>query len=526
MRSNNAGFQLRILLVGFIFAITTGLSVAQNTPVTTAENAPAVNDPDRDLREQVRALQAAVQELRSEASRSHREAEELRQELVATRAQITTQKPADPPAAPPDPPAAAQNSQNTALSTEERLARLDDEYQLLTGKIDEQYQAKVESWSKYRVRLSGIVLFNLFSDGGTVDNTDIPGVAYPNPAGSSGGSFGATLRQSQIGIEVTGPHFMGARASADLRFDFGGGFASVPNGVNYGLSWLRTGTVRLDWANTSVVAGQDALFFTPNTPTSFASLSIPAFNYAGNLWSWTPQIRIEHRFRLSDDSQFSIQGGLLDNLDGEPPANSNYRAPQAGESSRQPAYATRVAWMYTVFGQPLIVGAAGYYGRQNYGFGRNVDGWAGTTDWNLPLSSMFALSGKFYRGRAVGGIGGGIGTSILANGDPTMQATAIRGLNSAGGWAQFKFKPRSTLEFNAAFGEDNPYAGEVRYFAGLGTQPQGISLIRNQGSLFNVIYRPRSDLLFSAEYHYLKTFATGNEDYTANQLNLIMGVLF
>jgi hypothetical protein len=34
---------------------------------------------------------------------------------------------------------------------------------LVQAKVDEQYQTKVESASKYRVRLSGIVLMNLLS---------------------------------------------------------------------------------------------------------------------------------------------------------------------------------------------------------------------------------------------------------------------------------------------------------------------------------------------------------------------------
>jgi len=41
-----------------------------------------------------------------------------------------------------------------------------------------------------------------------------------------------------------------------------------------------------------------------------------------------------------------------------------------------------------------------------------------------------------------------------------------------------------------------------------------------------VILRPRSDILFSAEYRYLRTFAINNHDWTAHQVNLMMGVLF
>ena len=60
-------------------------------------------------------------------------------------------------------------------------ASLEEEYQLLSGKVDDQYQTKVESASKYRVRLSGIVLMNLFSNQGVVDNIDLPTLAYRAP---------------------------------------------------------------------------------------------------------------------------------------------------------------------------------------------------------------------------------------------------------------------------------------------------------------------------------------------------------
>src|SRR5258708_29375573 len=196
--------------------------------------------------------------------------------------------------------------------------------------------------------MSGIGLLQPFSNVGTVDNADIPAIAYGKPPGSSGGSLGGSLRQAQIGLEVFGPQFAGARTKADLQLDLGGGFPRTFDGVNFGLLRLRTGTVRMDWAHTSIVAGQDGLFFSPESPTSFASLAVPAFSYAGNLWSWVPQVRVEHRFTLGEDSTLLLQGGILDSQSGEPPVFDAYRSPQAGESSRQPAYATRVACTHDV----------------------------------------------------------------------------------------------------------------------------------------------------------------------------------
>src|SRR5260370_26342524 len=129
-------------------------------------------------------------------------------------------------------------------------------------------------------------------------------------------SFGGTLRQSQIRLQAFGPDIAGARTSADLQFDFAGGFPNAANGATMGLVRLRTGTIRLDWANTSIVAGQDHLFFAPLAPTSLATLATPTLAYAGNLWAWTPQVRIEHRIVLSDASSFTLQAGILDSLPG------------------------------------------------------------------------------------------------------------------------------------------------------------------------------------------------------------------
>src|SRR3981081_4503848 len=184
---------------------------------------------------------------------------------------------------------------------------------------------------------------NLVSNQAWVDNIDLPTLAYARPPGDSGGSFGATLRQSEIGFEAFGPSGAGAKTRADLQLDLAGGFPSVPNGINSGLLRLRTGTMRMDWTNTSVVVGQDGIFFSPNSPTSFASLAVPALSYAGNLWSWVPQIRVEHRVILGEQSSLMFQGGILDPVSGEAPFAGYYRQEGPWESSRRPRHDASIA---------------------------------------------------------------------------------------------------------------------------------------------------------------------------------------
>ena len=490
--------------------VTTLLLIASSSAQTPqpAHDDSSVTASLNELQSEVRELKDLVLQLKQETTASRAEMMRLRQELESERAAVPASPAAD------------------ASQVDVRIGHLEDDQQLLTGKVNEQYQTKVESASKYRVRLSGVVLFNLFSNQGTVDNMDVPTLAYKSNGVNSSGSFGGTLRQSIFGFEVFGPQVMGAKTSGNVNFDVGGGFPYLSNGVNSGLVRLRTATMRFDWKNTTLVAGQDQLFFAPNSPTSFASLIVPALSYSGNLWAWTPQMRIEHRIALSENSTFTLQGGILDPLTGEPPYYYTwYRTPQAGELARQPAYAGRVAYSHPVFGHTFTIGAAGYYSRENYGYGREVNGYAAMADWNLPLNRWFTLSGSLYRGQAIGGLGGGIGRSVLYSGPLVDPATSVLPLNTVGGWAQLKYRASSTIEFNAAFGQDNPFASDVRAFADAESYGDP-TLTRNQGMFANVIYRPRSDLFFSLEYRRLKTFSIYDNNVNAGQVNLGMGILF
>ncbi len=485
----------------------------QAASVPAAQPTEAMTDAVRQLQDEVRELRTAVSELRSEAGQYRAETEQLRKELQAAH-------PAVPETAAVNPEGAGGISSSGAL--EDRVSSLEESSQLQNSKLDDQYQTKVEAASKYRIKLSGIVLLNLFSNRGYIDSQDVPTWAIPEIPNVSGQTFGATMRQSEIGLEVFGPTLAGARTSGNVQLDFSGGSPNTPNGVNFGVVRLRTASMRMDWENTSIVAGQDNAFISPLSPTSFASLSLPAFSYAGNLWGWVPQVRVEHRFDVSEGQSFMLQAGIMDNVTGELPSSFAPFA-QAGDSSGQPAYAARISWTRSVFGMPLSLGTAAYYSRQRWTFDHTVDGWAGMTDWSVPLTKRVSLTGEFYRGRAIGGLGGGVGRSVLFSGDPTSQVR-VRPLNSVGGWSQLKIRASNKVEFNGAFGVDSPFAADVRGFPLSAGFPA--PLLQNRSSLVNVIFRPRSDLLLSGEYRHLRTFDIDRGSPTSDQINLMMGILF
>lgn len=529
-----------LAVAAFIFFSTVGWAQQSAAPAASpapGETAGAV----RDLQDQVRELRTLVEAMRAENAESRAEMHQLRHDLEATRALL--ERPGSPANGAATVAAAASENVSpengagmptgaappgttsaTAPPLEERVQKLEESTALIGSKIDEQYQTKVETASKYRARLHGIALMNAFRNVGGSDNLDFPSYSQPVPRGWPEASLGATLRQSEIGLEIFGPNIFGARTSADVQLDFAGGFAGTGNGVNFGVARLQTASVRFDWEHTSIVAGQDALFISPLSPTSFASLATPAFAFGGNLWGWTPQLRIEHRFSLSDQQTLTVQAGILDNLDWEYPNSSFFRSAQAGEMAGQPAYAARTAWSRPVREHPLSFGVAGYYGLQNWNWGRLVNAWSAMADWQIPILPRLGLSGEFYRGSGIGGLGGAIGTSILWGGPPGRY-TPIRGLDTAGGWTQLKLQLTPKLELNGVIAEDDAFASDVRGFA-IDANNGGYILGRNRGALGNVVFRPRSDLLLSAEFRRLHTFPIYDTSSATNQVNLSVGILF
>ena len=196
-------------LVAFLYST---FALAQTAPSPTQAIAPearatrdsAVRDlQDRDLREEVRQLRSLVEQMRDDNAQSRAEMHELREELRDTRsllektmektsaavAAAATPRPSDASSIASVPsqalPAAVSDQVQTPAATpssaaaplEQRIQKLEESTSLLGSKIDEQYQTKVETASKYRARLSGIVLMNAFRNVGASDNLDFPNYA-------------------------------------------------------------------------------------------------------------------------------------------------------------------------------------------------------------------------------------------------------------------------------------------------------------------------------------------------------------
>jgi len=421
----------------------------------------------------------------------------------------------------------SESAQAGAASLQQAVAELREEQSVQQAEIAVHEQAKVESLSRYRLKVGGLVLFNAFEDDGAVDSIDVPAIAVSRAPGVSHGSAGASMRQSLITLDATGPQFGGAHTYANLQMDFFGGLSTADYTSTAGTVRMRAASVETAWQSFNVHAGLERLLIAQSSPTSYASVGEPAMAWSGNLWAWVPQITAEKQFDLSDTHQIQISAAAADIPDPGPDSSEYVRVASAAERSRYPGVEGRAGYSW---GESHAngIGVDGYTSKHNYGQSGNVNAWAALADWHVMLPARFTLSGEAYKGQALGGLGGGafkdIGTAYDYNGSYAAQAKAV-GLHDAGGWAQLKFHLNSLLEFNGAFGQDNDTAAQLRA-SGISLANPYSGLARNRTFLGNAIFRPRASFLLSLEYRKLESWQIVSAANTAQIIGMAAGYEF
>jgi hypothetical protein len=497
------------------------------------ESAEMAQAESRRAREQIESLQHEVASLRqalSEGGIEHLKSQvaELKTELARLQSAQT-----EPPviAADSGSPSASlsaisnpltaipnRNQESAAIrnpQSEERLAKIEEQVEINSAQIKEQAQTKVESESRFRVRLFGLLLANTYLNSSDSSLEDDPLYARRADPGERKNNLGATLRQTKIGLAMTGPRMGSARLSAELETDFWGGTSGATDGDVLGFFRIRTATAQLDWDRTSIEIGQRGPIISPREPNSLAAVWIPPLANAGNLWQWRPQIAVEHRPPVGEKSELILQGAFLPSF-GDRIGRSVLEGP--------PSYESRIAWRrHSDTDRHYEVGFGGHFGKRELGFGRNVNGYVVSGDWLIPLGSRFELSGEAYRGRSVS-LGEESGSRIdryfAATGSIDDPLTVIRGIRSSGGWIQLRAQARRDLEFNFAYGQEDPSDRDIR--SGIFTD---YTRFKNQVGSANFIYRMRSNFLMSFEYRRMWTdYSTSR--FKNNHYNLGFGYLF
>lgn len=472
---------------------------------------PAQAQSSEGLSQQIQNLTEAMARTQSQLEESQRELDEMRRQLAALQKQLRTGNvTASTPVV--SAPSVASSSSSTEPHTAPAvdaptIQDIYDRQAMDESQVATHEQTKVESESKYPVKITGLLLFNGFANTSAVDVGATPTLAIPG-----GGSTGASVRQTVLGFDASGPHLFGARSHADLRVDFDGTSQSSSTSVYAGpyagqsLLRLRTAHAALNWGSTEAFFSLDRPIISPEVPTSLTAVAEPALAWSGDLWTWNPQLGVTQDIHYSQAHVLRLQAALIDSGDAPQTAVpvstvSSGVTPTASEQSRWPGVEARVALYGSSSDEAgSHIGAGGYFS-QHSSLGYNFDAWAATVDTQLRLPLRFQLSGSFYRGSALGGLGGG-GYKDYVFRVNTGTENYYHPLDDVGGWAQLKERFNVHWEANAAFGMDNVFASELhRYSVTGGSMYQ--NLARNSTYTGNVIYSPSAYLLFSVEYRHL-----------------------
>jgi hypothetical protein len=514
----------RELLSCLIF-IAVQPSLCAQPPGSISASAPSSSSvPDThsvELERKLEAISSALAVTHQQLEQSQREMEQLRQELAKIKKLL---------AATPSGSVESSSSgshADAAKTTAAAIEALQEQQQTLEAQVKVHDQTKVESSSKYPLHVTGLLLFNSFVNRGSVDNIDLPEAALNNQNNSTGnGSAGATFRQTILGLQGYGPRIAGARTSADVNLDFFAGVAYASYATSAGTVRMRTASINIDWANDSIQAGLVVPLISPLSPTSYAMVAEPALAGAGNLWTWAPQLRYAHQIPLQTARRLQLEFGLWDPPTAGYSTNELFRVPSPGEASKQPGYESRVSYGTFTGEHPFQIGVGGYYSRQSYSGNQSVDSWAVTTDWRVPLGTRFEVSGEGYRGRALGGLGGGVYKDVLFGIYTPTGLNAYRGLNAIGGWTQFKARFTQSLETNASIGLDDGYASDFQEFIFPPSVTSTQLRARNKMVFGNLIFRPKTYLILSPEYRRIWTWPIHGAVNTADIFTLSAGYQF
>jgi hypothetical protein len=496
---SKAELQLHIALVALALTAAAAPLEAQQRP-DAAGSAPGIAD----LEKHIDAMGARIDSMRQELIDSRNQMQAMRAELGELRRELGDKN---------------ISETDTAVSAlRSSVQQLQDTSEILQAEVKQDDQTKVETASKFPVRISGSVLFTSLSNSGSTDNIDVPIVALPAQPNLPHGSLSATARQTILGLDATGPHFGSAHTSAALSVDFFGGTPYADTATAAGLLRLRTAHATLAWPDRALTVAFDRPILSPREPTSWVTLGEPALAWSGNLWTWAPQLEF---------SQYLSRGwtgelALIDPVAPGASGSTGLRAPDPAEKTRQPGYEAHLGNVMTLGGRAIEWGAGGYYSRQAYSYDRRLDAWAGTADWKIALASPLEISGMFYRGRGIGGLGGGAFKDYASY----YNYTQLRGLDDEGGWGQVKWRFSPVIEANVAGGEDNAFAGELRGsdYAGEANGYQGLA--RNLTAYGNFVYRPHTWLLFSAEYRQIRSWPIAGAGEDNHIVGLAAGYLF
>ena len=258
----------------------------------------------------------------------------------------------------------------------------------------------------------------------------------PNGAQASGG---ATFRQSVIGLKLDGPRLVGGgKMTGAAYMDFFGGGTGLNQTVR-----LRVATLDATWKNTTLGLAFDKPIIAPREPDSLAQVGVSPLTAAGNLWLWQPQVRVEQRISLSEQSGLRAQFGVYQTSEG----GTGLAAEYPDLARARPGYQGRFEF-WAQSGSRRIEIAPGFHASSTRVLGQSVPSRIFSIDWLIRPAARVDFTGTFFHGENTGVIGG------LRQGVSVINGQA-RAVAATGGWGQFTFRATQRASFNIYAGQED-----------------------------------------------------------------------
>jgi hypothetical protein len=403
-------------------------------------------------------------------------------------------------------PLTGQDSTKTkADSLAARLERAEEAIKLLQQELAAEAQSTPKTRSRMSLEFNGRVLVTAFSNSRRVNNVDDPLFVRPDSAsGLPQGGGGMSIRQTQLGLAVSADEVFGGAFHGDLDVDFFGGQQPSGGGRTFPLLRLRIARAQIAWKHGEFLIGQESPLVSGLNPVSLASIGIPGFVGAGNLWLWLPQVRAG--LETGGAVSLGVQGAMLAPSSGDPQGLFETDNDIA-ERSKRPFFEGR---LHVKWGSDDLAGDIGV-GVHHGWFASKGDSLlvsdAYTIDARIPLARWLELRGEGYDGKGMRSLGAGaVGQLFGVNG------AVIR---SRGAWGQLNVKPTSRVVIGGGFGFDDPRDGDL--LPG--------SRLKNTAVEGHLHIRPAGPLVIGFEYRRLETtYSIGK--LANDHLNIAFGFEF
>jgi hypothetical protein len=355
--------------------------------------------------------------------------------------------------------------------------------EMLQTQVAELAQTKVESTTRFPVKLFGTVHAGVFANSANANWLDNPNIVAATPADGHAGTMSASLRQTRIGFAADGPAIGAARTNAVVALDFFGGIPGFQTGQVMGLPRLLVAFARIEGARTALEVGQDHMILAPRDPTSLAAYAFPLLFRSGNLYLRVPQVRVER----SLTSRLRAMAGIVAPIGGDLVGDAYLFVPPAlgGERSRRPGVQARVAYTAGEPSAPRLadIGLSGHTGWERRG-NDLAKSWAAAVDF-AARRDVIGVAGELFAGENADVFGGATGLDA----------------RSAGGWSELQLFPVGRVSVTAGYGVDR-----VR-----GSRQLTLARRQNRTAYSSVTFSLSPEVQASFEYRWLETLAGTTE---------------